>query len=122
MKKIKILFWLVVVIFFGLVVYSNMAFFAKEQTFVLDLHWVKYHLPAVLLGVVFLGSFLAGFLLCGYFNLKGRFRASREIRLLKDLASKQEQAIASLKSNLAASPAAEHRTMAEPEADVSPAS
>jgi len=103
MKKVKLILWLLVLGFMGLVIFQNEGYFLDtEQTLRLNL-WVfpEYHspkLPMVYFDLVF---FVYGLLVAYFFGLPERFRSRRAIKRLTTADTKREKAMAELNTELA---------------------
>jgi hypothetical protein len=101
MKKAKILFWLIIIGFIGLVIYQNKEFFMTRHSFGIDLMVFSYRSPEVYSAILFLLFFILGLLIAYFFGLFERFKANKTIKTLTATNSSLEQMLASLKNDLA---------------------
>ena len=91
MKKVKIAFWLIILVFAGVFVYQNKIFFMAKQSLSLTLPFLKtLHTPELPHAVLFLFFFLAGFLAAYFFGLYGRFKSKKTVKSLKAAAATQQ--------------------------------
>lgn len=92
MKKVKLLFWLIVVGLIALAVYQNLELFQGQHEVRLDLY-VKQFAGEFSFGVMLLALFLAGLLVAYFFSLGSRFRSRKTIRKLnEELAAERKKA------------------------------
>ena len=94
MRKIKILFSLIILLCLIIIVNSNWAFFSAMYAFDINLYtpvfaWpVKlkkfaYHIPPTATGLYLLGSFIIGLLYAYFKNLVARFQNARQVKALQ---------------------------------------
>jgi hypothetical protein len=102
MKKIKIVIWLLIVAFIGLVVYQNKDFFLTKEIFHLNLIFKAYATPEIPVAVVFIGFFVVGLLVSYLFSVPGRLRVSKTVRSLNDTIRTQNADLTALKSEVEA--------------------
>ena len=69
MKRIKIIFWIIVFVLIGIVIFQNHDFFQKKQSFHINLLVSDYKTPDLPHAVIFLFSFLAGMFLAYFFSV-----------------------------------------------------
>ena len=101
MKKAKVLLWLIIIGFIGLVIYQNKEFFMTRHSFGIDLMVFSYRSPEVYRAILFLLFFILGLLIAYFFGLFERFKANKTIKALTATNSSLEQMLASLKNDLA---------------------
>jgi uncharacterized integral membrane protein len=101
MKKIKLGFWLIIVVFLVLIIYQNLDYFKATRSLSLDLVIAQYYTPEIPNAVVFLASFLAGLLIAYIFGLLAQFRARKTIKNLNTTINSQIEMITSLKQQAA---------------------
>ncbi|MDP2644601.1 MAG: LapA family protein [Desulfobacterales bacterium] len=82
MKRIKIIFWVVVFVFIGIVIFQNHDFFQKKQSFHINLLVSDYKTPDLPHAVIFLFSFLAGLFLAYFFSVLEGVKYRRVIKNL----------------------------------------
>jgi len=97
MKKAKWIFWFLVIVFIGLVIYQNQSYFLDKQQLGVDVYFEQYQTPEFANGVLVLGCFLVGFLLAYIFGLSERFKSGRTIRKLNETINDHLEQIAMLK-------------------------
>ena len=106
MKKAKIVFWLLIFGFMGLVFFQNQAYFLAKNSLQIDLWFQKYLIPETPNGLYFLAFFLIGLLIAYAYHLPERFRSSKSIKQLNAKIASLEAAAAT--SQRAAAPADPH--------------
>jgi uncharacterized integral membrane protein len=101
MNKTKLVLWLIVAAFLGLVIFQNQAFFLSRQSLGLNL-WLfdAWHSQELPVAVVALGFFLFGLILAYLFGLPGRFRARKTIKHLNATAASQSEEMEKLKKEI----------------------
>jgi hypothetical protein len=82
MKQVKLVFWLLVLAFVGLLFYQNREYFLIRHSLRLDLWFGAYTIPEVPNGLYFLACFLVGLLLAYFYQLPERFRSGKTIKHL----------------------------------------
>jgi uncharacterized integral membrane protein len=102
MKKIKLGFWLIIVVFLVLILYQNQDFFRATRSLSLNLIIAQYYTPEIPIAVLFLAAFLAGLLIAYMFGLLAQFRAKKTIKNLNTTINSQIEMITSLKQQAAA--------------------
>lgn len=101
MKKVKIVFWVIVLVFAAVFVYQNKIFFMAKQSLSLKLPFLEvYHTPELPHAVIFLVFFLTGFLIAYFISLYERFKSKKTIKNLNTAAASQLEELATLKSEL----------------------
>lgn len=101
MKKAKVLLWLIIIGFIGLVIYQNNSFFMTKHSFGIDLMVFNYRSPEIYSAILFLLFFILGLLIAYFFGLFERFKANKTIKALTATNSSLEQMLGSLKNDLA---------------------
>ena len=109
MNKVKLIIWLLVMGFMGLVIYQNEGhFFGVPQSLRLNLLvFSEYHSPQLPMVFFHLVFFLYGLLVAYCFGLPGRFRSRKAIKRLTIAATQREKEMAELNPELS-------RTKSEP--------
>lgn len=83
MKKAKIVFWLIIIVVVGLVVWENKKFFLETQSLTLNTYLTDpYVSPPLPHGVWFLACFVIGLLIAYFFSLMESFKAKKTIKEL----------------------------------------
>ena len=117
MKRVKIVFWVIILIFLVVIFIQNKPFFIAKQSLKLQLPFLKaYHTPELPYAVIFLVFFLAGFLIAYFFSLYDRFKSKKTIKNLNAAAASQLEELATLKSQLESLQSASSGGRAESEA------
>jgi uncharacterized integral membrane protein len=97
MKKVKIVFWLLVLGFMGLVFFQNQDYFLAKNSLRIDLWFQKYLIPETPNGLYFLAFFIIGLLIAYVYYLPERFRCNKSIRQLNAKIASLEAAAATSK-------------------------
>jgi len=101
MKKVKIAFWLILLVFAGVFAYQNKVFFMAKQSLSLTLPFLEtLHTPELPHAVLFLVFFLTGFLVTYFFGLYDRFKSKKTLKNLNAAAADQQNELAALKREL----------------------
>ena len=101
MKKVKIIFWVVLIVFLGLIFFSNKDYFLTKQALSLKLPLLEpYHTPDMANAVFFLVFFLFGFLIAYFFSLYDRFKCKKTIKVLEAETAAQRKDISLLKGEV----------------------
>ena len=98
MKKVKYVFWLVVIALVALVAYQNQDIFMVRQSLRIDLQFFKKETPELIAGVYYLAVFLIGMLISYVFTLAQKFRDRKTIRQLNERVAASEKKLAALQS------------------------
>ena len=103
MKKVKIVFWIIILIFMVAFFIQNKLFFMAKQSLNLKLPFLEaYHTPELPHAVLFLVFFLVGFLIAYFFSLYERFKSKKVIKNLNTAAASQLEEMAALKAEMEA--------------------
>jgi len=100
MKKFKIVIWLLIIAFIGVVIYQNKGFFLQKEVFHLNLIAKTYATPEMHVAVVFVGFFVVGLLVAFLFSIPGRLRAGKTIRSLNDTIRSQGAELTAMKTDV----------------------
>jgi hypothetical protein len=102
MNKAKLIIWLLVLGFMGLVIFQNEGYFLNaEQSLRLNLGvFPEYHSPQLPMVFFHLAFFLYGLIVAYCFGLSGRFRSRKAIKRLTIAATQREKAMAELNTEL----------------------
>ncbi len=98
MKKIKILFWIIIFAIVVLFIFQNQPLFLEKQAIRIDLQFARYELPQIPNVIILMASFLIGLLLSYFFNLSERFRSKKMVRQLNATIDSLQQEISTLKN------------------------
>jgi len=103
MKKVKLIIWLLILGFMGLVIYQNEGYFLNtEQSLRLNLGVVpEYHSPQLPMVFFYLVFFLYGLIVAYLFGLPERFRNRKSIKRLTVADTQREKAMTELNTELA---------------------
>ena len=122
MKKLKFVFWLVLVGFFALLVYQNLAFFSAKNILHIDLGIYQRSTPDLTNGVIIAGFVGIGVFIMLLFYFSSRYTVYKANKTIKELKSNLEDrtsAIAGLKEQLEslrqAAPTGQEPTESAPE-------
>ncbi len=101
MKKVKIAFWLIILVFAGVFIYQNKDFFMAKHSLILILPFLEtLHAPELPLAVLFLVFFLMGFLMAYFFGLYDRFKSRKTVKSIKAAAAAQKDELEALKREM----------------------
>ncbi len=99
MKKVKIVFLLIILIFVGIVIFQNKAFFMAEQSLVINLMFVEYTMPEIANIVLFLTCFFIGLLIGYFYFIFIRFKLNKTIRRLNSTINSHQEIISDLEKD-----------------------
>jgi hypothetical protein len=102
MKKVKLAVGLIIVLFAGLIVYQNRAYFFTKQALSLSLGVETWHWTAPgVQNIVYFGVFLLiGLLVAGFFGISSKLRSRKIIKSLNATIESHLQMISTLKNEL----------------------
>jgi hypothetical protein len=102
MNKAKLIIWLLVLVFMGLVVYQNEGHFLNAQESLrLNLGVVpEYHSPKLPMVFFYLVFFLYGLIVAYLFGMPERFRSRKAIKRLTIADTQREKAMTELNTEL----------------------
>ena len=81
MKKARIILWIIIFGFFGLLLFQNQGLFFQEQGLEIDLYVIdKILIPEQFLAVYFLCFFLSGLLITYFFSLYSKFKFNQAVK------------------------------------------
>ena len=102
MNKAKLIIWLLVLVFMGLVVYQNEGHFLNAQESLrLNLGvFPEYHSPKLPMVFFYLVFFLYGLIVAYFFGLPERFRSRKTIKRMTIAAAQREKAMSELNTEL----------------------
>ena len=119
MKKLKVVFWVIVLGFLALIIFQNQDFFMTKHSLVINLYFSKYFTPELHNAVLFLAFFFAGLLIAYFFSLFPQFKANKTIKNQNATISTQEQQLNHLKMEVEALKNAATATHADEPVEVS---
>jgi hypothetical protein len=102
MKTIKIILWLIILVFLGTLIYQNIDYFMETVILELDLkvdtwHWEIPELP----NIVYFGiCFLLGIILMGIKIIAIKFRSNKEIKTKNARIESLEKQVNTIKTDL----------------------
>jgi uncharacterized membrane protein YciS (DUF1049 family) len=105
MKKLKFVFWLLFIVFFGLLFYQNLGFFSAKNSLQIDLGVYQRSTPELANGVIIAGFVGIGVFIMLILYFSSRFTTYKANKIIKELKNDIEDrtsAIASLKEELEA--------------------
>jgi uncharacterized integral membrane protein len=101
MKKIKVVFWLLVIAFVALLVYQNRDYFLARESLTIDLYVGQpYHLPELATGILILACVVLGFLAAYVMSISERFKARKAVKNMNATMTSQMGQISALKSEV----------------------
>ncbi|MBR9982515.1 MAG: LapA family protein [Desulfatitalea sp.] len=113
MKKIKLIFWIIILGFLGLIVYQNKALLMDGQRLTIDLAFASYQTPELPFVLFFAFMFLLGWLIAYLFGVLARLKSGKTIKKLKETINSQAEAIVVMKNDIESlKPHAHHSTSA----------
>ncbi len=123
MKKLKILFWIIITGVFAFTGWQNQEYFLAQHSIGIDFMYkdFNYRSPATYNYVFLLICFLIGLLIAYFSNLLGQFRANMTIKKLKATVDTHLSKISTLESELAAVRANAQNTAQKERSDAEPA-
>ena len=93
MKKVKLIFWILVVIFLGLLIYQNQSYFFAKYSLGLNLYFSNRVTPEAY-NLIFIAIFFASGLLLAYISsLFERFKANKTIKELRSVNKTHQETI-----------------------------
>lgn len=96
MKKINFFAILTILIVVSIFVFQNRSFFLSTEGIILNLGFIQYQTPDIYVGLFFLVSFFAGFIISYFFNLAARFNSQKTIKNLNEVIALQRKKIGAL--------------------------
>ena len=101
MKKVKITFWIIILVIVGVFAYQNKILLMTKQSLIFKVPFYKtFHTPDIPLAVLFLVFFLTGFLIAYFISLYERFKSKKTIKDLNAANASQLEELAALKSEM----------------------
>jgi len=101
MKKVKIVILVIILIFVGIVIFQNKAFFMTEQSLVINLLFAEYKMPGIANIVLFLACFFIGLLIGYFYFIFIRFKLNKTIRRLNSTINSHQEIISDLEKDVA---------------------
>ena len=101
MKKLKFVFWLIIIGFIAILFFSNKDYFLAKQSLQMNLLFSEpFHTTEMPNVIFFLVFFLVGFLVAYFISLSDRFKSKKTIKNLNAAATSQLEEIAALKNEV----------------------
>jgi len=100
MKKIKLVFWLILIGFLALLTYQNWDYFMSQHGLRINLFVAEYHTPPLQNAVLLLIFFFAGLLIAYFFTLFERFKSQRTIKSMTASLEMSEKLLNELKKEI----------------------
>lgn len=110
MKKLKYLFWLVIIGLVALGVYQNRGFFIDGKSLGINLGFDSFKTPELPAGVYYLAVFLIGLLISYFSTLPQKFRSRKTIRQLNQRIAENEKKISRLEAEIEAGSRVQEKT------------
>ena len=103
MKKVKMAFWVVILLLVALFFYQNKSILMAKQSLSYGLPFLDVqHAPELPFALFLLLSFLLGLLIAYFFSLSERFKSKKTIKNLNAAATSQLEEISALRKELEA--------------------
>ena len=100
MKKIKMILWILSILFVVLVFIQNQGLFLDKRPIIVNLYLATYSTPEMPIGIFFLFCFLIGLLISYFVNLAEKFRSKKMIKGLRTTLDSHLKKISELKNEL----------------------
>jgi uncharacterized membrane protein YfhO len=100
MKKVKVVLWLVIIAFLGLLMYQNKDFFLAKHSLSLSLFSTGYQSLALPSAVYFVAFLLFGWLMAYLSSLADRYKAGKTIKKLQQTIQVQQGSIDAMKKDV----------------------
>jgi len=100
MNKLKVVFWVLLIGFFGLLIYQNQELFLSKKGLRIDLYFYAYQVPEIANAIYYLAFFLIGLLVSYFATLAERFKSNKTIKDLKSTADSHLQKVSELQAEL----------------------
>jgi hypothetical protein len=101
MKKIKILFWLIIIGLISLIFFQNKDFFFGSQALSINFVVKSYQTPEINIAILFAGFFAAGLLIAYFSSLLIRYKNTKTIKNLNNTIKEYYEKISSLENDIA---------------------
>ncbi len=102
MKKVKIAFWIILIVLLGITVYQNQGYFLTKHSLDINLWFTRRIVPPVQNGIVILAFFLFGLLVGLIHNFFERYRTNKTIKDLRNTIRSNEAAIGQMRQEIEA--------------------
>lgn len=102
MTKFKIIVWMLIFSFIGLVIFQNRSFFLADHSLAIDLGFVQKQTPPLPIALFFISFFLLGWLVAFLCNLSDRFKSVSQVNRLQKTLKSQQSAFESMKKDIEA--------------------
>ena len=101
MKKVKIVFWVILLGLIAIIFFSNKDYFMAKQGIQINLFFTEpFHIQELPNVIYFLVFFLVGFLIAYFISLSERFKSKKTIKNLNAAATSQLQELSALKKEV----------------------
>ncbi len=100
MNKLKVVFWVLLIGFFGLLIYENQELFLSKNGLRIDLYFYAYQVPEITNAIYYLAYFLIGLLVSYFATLAERFKSNKTIKDLKSTSDSHLQKVSVLQAEL----------------------
>ena len=100
MGNLKTGLWIVIVGFVVLLFFQNQEVFLAKRTLRMDLLFANYQSPALPDVLLFICTFIIGYLISYFVNLSSRFKFKKLIKQLNSTLDAQQKELTSLKSEI----------------------
>ena len=100
MKKVKIVILVIILVFVGIVIFQNRAFFMAEQSLVINLMFAEYKMPGIANIVLFLICFFIGLLIGYFYFIFIRFKLNKTIKRLNSTINSHLEIISDLEKDV----------------------
>ncbi len=100
MKKVKLVFWLILIAFLALLAFQNWDYFMSQHGLRINLFVAEYHTPPLQNAVLLLIFFFVGLLFAYFFTLFERFKSQRKIKSITASLQMSEKLLDELKKEI----------------------
>ena len=101
MKKVKIGFWVMLLVLLVIFAYQNKVFFMAKHSLRLEIPFLDtLHSPELPQAILFLLFFLTGFLVAYFLSLSDRFKSKKTIKNLNAAATSHLEELSALKKEV----------------------
>ena len=101
MKKVKIIFWVIIIVFIGIVIFQNQDFFLDKQSLQINLLLAdEYQTPEVPNAVFFIACLFLGLIIAYISGLFERFKFKKTIKTLNKSVDSHMKTISELQDKI----------------------
>ena len=101
MKKVKLAFWIIILVLFGLLIWQNQPYFLSKHSLALNLYFTNGRTIPVFNLIILVAFFCFGLLIAYTSSLLERYRAGKTIKELRANALSLQDTIIGMKNDIA---------------------